>query len=62
MALGGRQHIRRQHAVHPRGDGLGIETVRGVRGGLFAQRLRQEAVHRPLASLLGFVVHQFLII
>ena len=31
-------------------------------GGLFAQRLRQETVHRSLARVLAFVVHQFLII
>ena len=31
MALGGSQDMRGQGAVHPRGDGLGIETVRAVR-------------------------------
>jgi hypothetical protein len=59
MALGGSHDIRGQRAVHPRGDGLGIETVRAVRRGLFAERLFQETMHR---SPGGFVVHQFLII
>ncbi len=51
--------MRGQGAVHPRGDGLGIETVCAVRGGLFAERLFQETMHRSLGY---FVVHQFLII
>jgi hypothetical protein len=62
MALGGSPDIGGQRAVHPCGDGLGIETILGVRRILFTQRVPQETMHRLLGCRGSFVFHQILII